>query len=110
LQLRGLINLQPTGKGIAKLIPQIDDLVGRHWIGTRLSRALNASSIKSKSILLSSRFCITVLLTKPHALAEPYRDQSLRNSSGNLAIFAAILRASSLLSNLAADRRPGSLS
>jgi hypothetical protein len=34
----------------------------------------------------------------------------LRNNIGNFAIFAAILRASSLLSNLAADRRPGSSS
>jgi hypothetical protein len=32
-----------------------------------------------------------------------------RNNSGSLAIFAAILRASSLLSNLAAERRPGSV-
>jgi hypothetical protein len=31
-------------------------------------------------------------------------------SSGSLAMFAAILRASSLLSNLAANRRPGSSS
>jgi hypothetical protein len=30
------------------------------------------------------------------------------NSSGSLAIFAAILRASSLVSHLAAERRPGS--
>jgi hypothetical protein len=34
----------------------------------------------------------------------------LRNSSGSLAMFAAILRASSLLSNLAAERRPSLLS
>jgi hypothetical protein len=34
----------------------------------------------------------------------------LRKSSGNFAMFAAILRASSLLSSLAADRRPGSSS
>jgi hypothetical protein len=33
-----------------------------------------------------------------------------RNSSGNLAMFTAIRRASSLLSNLAAERRPGSSS
>jgi hypothetical protein len=33
----------------------------------------------------------------------------LRNSSGSLAIFAAIRRASSLVSNLAADRRPAPL-
>jgi hypothetical protein len=33
-----------------------------------------------------------------------------RNSSGSLAIFAAIRRASSLVSNFAADRRPGSFS
>jgi hypothetical protein len=34
----------------------------------------------------------------------------LRNASGSLTIFTAILRASSLLSNLAAERRPGSSS
>jgi hypothetical protein len=32
-----------------------------------------------------------------------------RNNSGSLAIFAAIRRASSLVNNLAADRRPGSI-
>jgi hypothetical protein len=32
------------------------------------------------------------------------------NSSGNFATFAAIRRASSLVSNLAAERRPGSSS
>jgi hypothetical protein len=32
-----------------------------------------------------------------------------RTNSGSLAIFAAIRRASSLVSNLAADRRPGPL-
>jgi hypothetical protein len=37
-------------------------------------------------------------------------DYGLRNSSGSLAIFAAIRRASSLVSSLAADLRPGSLS
>jgi hypothetical protein len=36
--------------------------------------------------------------------------QAFYNSSGSLAIFTAIRRASSLLSNLAAERRPGSLS
>ena len=35
---------------------------------------------------------------------------SLAQSSGNFAIFAAIRRASSLVSSLAADRRPGSFS
>ena len=35
---------------------------------------------------------------------------AFRNSSGNFAMFAAIRRASSLLSSLAADRRPGSFS
>jgi len=35
-------------------------------------------------------------------------DQALRKTSGSLAIFAAVRRASSLLSNLAADRRPSS--
>jgi hypothetical protein len=45
----------------------------------------------------------------PPSLANPC-NQGLRNSSGSLAIFAAILRASSLLSNLAAERRPGSSS
>jgi hypothetical protein len=34
----------------------------------------------------------------------------LRSNFGSLAMFAAIRRASSLLSNLAAERRPGSLS
>jgi hypothetical protein len=34
--------------------------------------------------------------------------QSLRTNSGSLAIFAAILLASSFVSNFAADRRPGS--
>jgi hypothetical protein len=34
----------------------------------------------------------------------------LRTNSGGLAMFAKILRASSLLSNLAAERRPGSFS
>jgi hypothetical protein len=34
----------------------------------------------------------------------------LRTNSGSLAIFAAILLASSLLSNFAADHRPGSSS
>src|SRR5262249_40763357 len=38
------------------------------------------------------------------------RYQSRRNSSGSLAILLAILRASSLVSSLAADRRPGSSS
>ena len=33
-----------------------------------------------------------------------------RNSSGSFAILTAIRRASSLLNNFAADRRPGSLS
>jgi len=33
-----------------------------------------------------------------------------RNSSGSLAMFAAIRRASSLVSNFAAERRPGSSS
>jgi hypothetical protein len=33
-----------------------------------------------------------------------------RNSSGSLAIFTAIRRASSLVSSLAAERRPGSFS
>jgi hypothetical protein len=37
-------------------------------------------------------------------------NQASRNSSGSFAIFAAILRASSLLSSLAAERRPGSSS
>jgi hypothetical protein len=35
------------------------------------------------------------------------RSSVQRASSGSLAIFAAILRASSLLSNLTAERRPG---
>jgi len=35
-----------------------------------------------------------------------YLSSGLRNSSGSLAIFAAIRRASSLLSNLAAKQRP----
>src|SRR5215469_2093647 len=33
--------------------------------------------------------------------------QSFRSKSGSLAIFTAILRASSFVSNFAADRRPG---
>ena len=37
-------------------------------------------------------------------------NQFLRNSSGNFAMFVAILRASSLLSGLAADHGPGSSS
>jgi len=36
--------------------------------------------------------------------------QDLRNSSGNFAMFAAMRLASSFVSNLAADRRPGSSS
>jgi hypothetical protein len=36
--------------------------------------------------------------------------QDFRNSSGSLAIFAAIRRASSFVSNFAADLRPGSSS
>jgi hypothetical protein len=36
--------------------------------------------------------------------------QSLRNNSGSFAMFAAILRASSFVSNFAAVRRPGSSS
>jgi hypothetical protein len=36
--------------------------------------------------------------------------QGFRDSSGNFAMFAAILLASSFVSNFAADRRPGSLS
>ena len=36
-----------------------------------------------------------------------YRHQALRKSPGSLAMFAAIRRASSLLSNLAAERHPG---
>jgi hypothetical protein len=48
---------------------------------------------------------------KREGIAIPVPDcQGFRNSSGSLAIFAAIRRASSLLSNLAADRRPGSSS
>jgi hypothetical protein len=38
------------------------------------------------------------------------REHHLRTSSGSLAIFAAIRRASSFLSSLAADRRPASSS
>jgi hypothetical protein len=37
----------------------------------------------------------------------PATPHSLRSKSGSLAKFAAILRASSFVSNLAADRRPG---
>src|SRR5215472_4301591 len=41
LGLSGLVlNLQPPGKGIAKLIAQIDDLVGRHWIELGLQQGL----------------------------------------------------------------------
>jgi hypothetical protein len=39
------------------------------------------------------------------AVAAPLCFQALRNSSGSLAIFTAIRRASSLLSSLAAERR-----
>jgi hypothetical protein len=50
------LNLQPAGKGVAKFVAQIGDLIGRHRIRAYCGRALNASSsIKSKSILLSSR-------------------------------------------------------
>jgi len=49
---------------------------------------------------------------KPHARVIAPRQNSEcgihRNSSGSLAIFAAIRLASSWVSNLAADRRPGS--
>jgi hypothetical protein len=40
----------------------------------------------------------------------PGTAQGLPNSSGSFAMFAAILRASSFVSNFAADRRPGSFS
>jgi hypothetical protein len=48
--------------------------------------------------------------------AEPHDDDELqhlithRSNSGSFAMFAAIRRASSLVSSLAADRRPGSSS
>src|SRR5262249_21172896 len=60
------------------------------------SRALKAFSIISKSILLSSCFSMAVLLTKPHRcpVAQQYRHQDFRKSSGSLAMFAAIRRAS----------------
>jgi len=39
-ELGRLFNLQPAGKGIAKLIAQIGDFIGRHWIGMGLQQGL----------------------------------------------------------------------
>ena len=60
-----------------------------------------------------SNACACLLSSRTMRQADCYSTfdrQGLRNSSGSLAIFAAIRRASFLLSNLAADRRPGSSS
>ena len=43
----------------------------------------------------------------PHTHTNQLEDRVLRNSSGSFAIFAAIRRASSLLSNLAAESSAG---
>jgi hypothetical protein len=45
-------------------------------------------------------------VTPPRAIVDLPAYQVLRNSSDNLAIFAAIRRASSLVSNLAPERGP----
>jgi hypothetical protein len=49
-------------------------------------------------------------VTPPRAIIDLPGHQVLRTNSGSLAIFAAIRRASSLLSNLAAEHRRGGLS
>ena len=89
----GLVDLQPAGEGIAKLIPQVGDLVGRHWIGTGLQQRLECVSINSKSTLLNSCFSTTVtphkatsvspngIAVKPYAKAPAawrYSPRSLR--------------------------------
>ena len=53
--------------------------------------------------------CDSLCRTKPlRAILRCCGSQVLRNISGSLAILAAILRASSFVSNFAAERRPGS--
>src|SRR5215469_3528703 len=38
--LCGFVDLQPAGEGVAKLIPQVGDLVGRYWIGPGMQQCL----------------------------------------------------------------------
>ena len=51
-ELGRLFNLQPAGKGIAKLIAQIGDFIGRHWIGMGLQQKVRSFSHWTLSYLL----------------------------------------------------------
>jgi hypothetical protein len=63
------------------------------------------------SALLPQSLCTLPYRSSPRDYCpEAAQSEGLRNSSGNFAKFAAIRRASSLLSSLAVDRRPGSFS
>jgi hypothetical protein len=97
--LRGLfLNLQPASVGIPKHIPQIDDLVGHHWIGTRLQQGLECIVDQIEVVLLSSCFSTAVTPDKAASVIrspKQYRYRALRNSSGSLAMFAAMRSASS---------------
>jgi hypothetical protein len=55
---------------------------------------------------------VTAIPTLPLLMSNEHRNGKInpRKDPGSLAILLAIVRASSLLSNLAAERRPGSLS
>ena len=69
-------------------------------------QTMNAVAIAQK--ITSGSSCIVVLyrrLTPLRAIIRRSAYQVLRSSSGNLAIFAAMRLASSLLSNFAAERR-----
>ena len=71
---------------------------------------MNAVAIAQK--ITSGISCIVIVvssvaLTPLRAIIRRSAYQVLRSSSGNFAIFAAILLASSFVSNFAADRRPG---
>jgi hypothetical protein len=87
--------------------------VGSFFLGFRVKmqpQTTNAVAIAQK--IQSCICCIVVFSAARHhcAIINSSMYQVLRNKSGNLAKFTAILRASSLLSNFAADLRPGSSS
>jgi hypothetical protein len=67
---------------------------------------ITGRTVRPATIIVSR---MVLLWQGRHPLVELHV-HGFRNSSGNLAMFTAIRRASSLLSNLAAERRPGSSS
>jgi hypothetical protein len=107
------VGTSPAGLIEADALPASDNAPATPNAVTALLRPLLFDAFFERDIVATSLWLISPEPRPKNSLAlpcAPYKHYLCFNSSGSLAMFAAMRRASSLVSGLAAARRPGSSS